>query len=149
MLDTCHTPLTSCNLLVSARNMVVPIHERAIWILPPCPDMEFEERHRNAETVWSIDVIHKVTIHLRSGVGGKGASEDNELDARQLELTVRLWLIDQRCWFGGVNGPVRAALSNCYPSDLGTFCLIAPGDTSKLCWNSTSTVFRTYCSSVH
>jgi hypothetical protein len=61
--------------------MVVPVRERALRIFPPCPNVELKERHWYSVTVWSVDVIHEVTIHLRSGVGGKGGRKYNELDA--------------------------------------------------------------------
>ena len=67
--------------------MVVPVHERALGIFPPCPHVEFEERQvgRNgsgepsALTQMAVDVLHQVTIHLRSGVGCKSAHEYYEL----------------------------------------------------------------------
>ena len=37
-------PLSPCNLLVSARHVVVPVHERALGVVPPRPNVEFEER---------------------------------------------------------------------------------------------------------
>src|SRR5271168_4927255 len=94
------------NLLGCAGHVVVPVHEGPLWVVAPRPNVQFEER-RQAVTVWSTDVLHQVTLHLRSGVGWKSARENYELDADQLQFTIRLRLIDQRLWVRGVNGSVQ------------------------------------------
>src|SRR5215469_16337907 len=43
-----------------------------------------------------------MTLHLRSGAGGKGTGQYDELGANQLQFTIRLWLIDQGLRFRGV-----------------------------------------------
>src|SRR5271154_1983748 len=48
-----------------------------------------------------------MTLHLRSGVGGKGAREYDEFDANQLQFTIWLRLIDQRLRLRWVNGSVQ------------------------------------------
>ena len=91
--------------MICAGHVVVPVRIGTPRIVAPCPNVKFVER-RQAVTVRAIDVQHQVTLHLRSGVRGKGAREYNELDANQLQFTIRLRLIDQSLRVRGVSsGP--------------------------------------------
>src|SRR5277367_1390923 len=89
-----------------AAHVIVPVHEGPLRVVPPRPNVHFEER-RQAVTVRAVDEHHEVTIHLRSGVGWKGAREDYEFDANHLQFTIRLRLIDQRLRVRWVNGSVH------------------------------------------
>jgi eukaryotic-like serine/threonine-protein kinase len=42
--DAQHEPASPGNLLMCARHVVVPVHERALRVVPPRPNVEFEQR---------------------------------------------------------------------------------------------------------
>ena len=68
------TSNASIDLLISAGHVVVPVHERTLWVTAPGPDVELEER-RNVEAIGGTDEIEDLPIeHRRSVViGGEPA----------------------------------------------------------------------------
>jgi hypothetical protein len=54
-------PLRKHFLLGCASHVVVPVHERTLWVGPPGPDVKFEER-RYIESVWAIDELKTLTL---------------------------------------------------------------------------------------
>src|SRR5215831_3975411 len=79
--------------LVVATDVVVPVRERALRIVFPRPDMQLVKR-RDAVTVGGADELHQVTFDLRSGIGGKGARENDVLDGNEFHFAVGLRLVD-------------------------------------------------------
>ena len=47
-----------------ARNVGMPIHERTVWIVLPCPDMQRVERWET-EAIGKLEVVKKLPHELR------------------------------------------------------------------------------------
>jgi len=48
-------------LLICASHVVVPVHEVALRVVPPRPDVKLEER-RQVESVWAVDEQEYLTL---------------------------------------------------------------------------------------
>src|SRR5271156_921591 len=90
-----------------ATHVVVPVNERSLGVVPPGPDVQFEERVYG-EAVRGVDESEDLTLQNRwSGMSLQpGGRVGNELDADQFHLAIR-WLVDQCLWGGDINGPVE------------------------------------------
>src|SRR5579862_2737164 len=98
-------------LLMRASHTVVPIDERALRVVPPCPDVKLEER-RNGETVGIAHEQKHLTVQNgRAGIVLQPSRLVHDvLHADQFHFTVRLRLVDQSLRFCDVNGPVQQTL---------------------------------------
>src|SRR5580692_12574422 len=88
--------------------MVVPVHERALGVAAPRPNVEFEERLYGV-AVRGVDVQK----HLALENGGRGMSLQpgrcihDKLHADELQITVWQGLIDQGLRLRSFNGSVQ------------------------------------------
>ena len=101
------TSNASIDLLTSAGHVVVPVHERTLWVTAPGPDVELEER-RNVEAIGGTDEIEDLPVeHRRSVViGGEPVRRvQDKLDAYQRHLAIG-GLVDEGLRLRGVEGEI-------------------------------------------
>ena len=59
--DAQHEPTSPASLLMCATDVVVPVHEVALRVVPPCPHVKLEER-RYVESIWAVDIQEYLTF---------------------------------------------------------------------------------------
>ena len=102
-----HQPTSPIDLLALATHSIVPIHESTLGIVPPGPDVQFEERI-DVETIREADKVEDLPVQYRSGVviGGVPARRvQNELDAYKDHLAID-GLVDEGLRLRGVEGEI-------------------------------------------
>ena len=57
----------SLELLAFAAHLVIPVHERAVGVVPPCPDVQFE-MCRQAVPVRAVDELERLSLEHRRSV---------------------------------------------------------------------------------
>jgi len=97
----------SCSSLVGALtcagDVVIPVNKGSLWVVAPCPDVNFEKRG-NIEAVGRAHEIEDLSVEdwRRVVVGGEPSrGVEDELDANQRQLAVGR-LVDQGLGLRGV-----------------------------------------------
>src|SRR5215467_4795470 len=104
MTDKSSEQTLSFNLLAFAGDVIVPVHERAVGVVPPSPDVQLKNR-TDPVAVRAADEQKGLSFeHWRSVVVicEPSSSVHDELDAYQPQLSVRR-LVDQGFWLRGID----------------------------------------------
>ena len=94
-------------LFTCAGHVVVPVHKRALRVVPPGPDVELEER-RNIEAIRGVDEVEDLLVEYRRRVvigGEPGRRVQDELDAYEGHLAIG-GLVDEGLRLRGVEGEI-------------------------------------------
>src|SRR5262249_11736178 len=77
-------------LLTFAAHLVIPVHERTVWVVPPGPDVQFEMCWQ-AVTIRAVNELERLSLkYRRSAVTRQpGGGNDNELHADQSQTASR------------------------------------------------------------
>src|SRR5205807_1987750 len=86
-----------------ARNVCVPVHERAAGVFLPRPYMQRVER-RQPEAIGTLEQVKELSHQLRRPgmLGVPGVGENEIVGADQSEPSVRQWLVDHNLGTRGV-----------------------------------------------
>src|SRR5689334_20620585 len=78
-----------CDLITFAAHVGIPVNERTVGVVPPCPDVQFEVC-RQTVSVRAANELERLPLEYRRTVVMRQPSvgDDNELHADQLQPTI-------------------------------------------------------------